>query len=335
MFWIALGEAQLLVLPSLLLGGCAAKALRFARAGSIEAALGPTALFPLRLRKPANIAVCLIELGLGVGLIVTAGKIGAGDPAKLIRLGTGVLFVVATAALVELRSVRPDASCGCFGELSTAPVDDRAVTRSALLALAALETARLPMLSLPQSRAQAALILTLLIVELGVLAMISPEVKEALVRLGYSEPCETRPVPEEETLATLRHSVEWSRHSAQIASDRPTDIWRELCWRYLAFPGAYPGRETEVVFAIYLQARRSVVHAVLVDSCSGAVIPWPSGPARRSWLPSWAGGAAWAGSSRRPVIVPAPRPVTTDRRLGGAAIPLPSIRLSSIRTRKL
>ena len=285
MFWTAFGEVQLLVLPSLLLGACAAKTIRFLRVGSIEAALGPTALFPLRLRKPTNIAVCLIECGLGIGLIATAGKLGAGDPAKLIRLGTGLLFIVATAAMIELRSVRPDSGCGCFGELSSTPVGPREVARSALLALAALESARLPVVTLPRTAGQVALVITLFTAEFALLAAISPEVREALVRLGYSEPCETRQVAPGDTLATLKRSGEWSRHSPLVASERPTDVWRELCWRYLAFPGAYSGRETEVVFAIHLESRRPAVYSVLVDSATGAVIPWPAAPARRSWLP--------------------------------------------------
>ncbi len=329
MFWTALGEVQLLVLPFLLLGGCAAKAARFVRAGSIEAALGPTALFPLRLRRRTNIAVCVMELGLGVGLIATAGRIGAGDPAKLVRLGTGLLFVVATAALIELRSVRPDTGCGCFGELSSAPVDDRAVTRSALLALAALETARLPALQLPRTGGQISLILILFAAELAVLAMISPEVKETLVRLGYSEPCETRQAPREESIAALKRSVEWNRHSALVASDEPADVWRELCWRYLAFPGAYPGRETEVVFAIYVETRHPVVHSVLVDSATGAVIPWPAAPSRRSWLP-WRTGV--------PAARPVPAEVTAAERVGpewlSARIASPSMRFSSVQLRK-
>lgn len=325
MFWTALGEVQLLLLPSLLLGGCAAKAARFIRAGSIDAALGPTALFPMRLRRPASIAICVTEFGLGIGLILTAGRLGAGDPAKLIRLGTGLLFVVATAALIELRSVHPDTGCGCFGELSSAPVDDRAVTRSALLALAALESARLPAIELPRTAAQAGLVFGLFAAELAVLAMISPEVKEALVRLGYSEPCEIRQDAPGETLAALKHSVEWGRHSTMLASERPSDTWRELCWRYLAFPGAYPGRETEVVFAIYLESRHAVVHSVLVDSRTGEVIDWPSPATKRwwSWLPGLArragagvgAGAGSAGSAARRAA-------------------LPSMALSSARTRK-
>ena len=46
----ALGQAQIPLLAAMLLGGCAAKFARGIRRRSIDAGLGPTALFPLRLR---------------------------------------------------------------------------------------------------------------------------------------------------------------------------------------------------------------------------------------------------------------------------------------------
>src|SRR5215472_10366638 len=132
-----LREVQIPLLSALLLGACASKLVRVLRSKSIAAGLGPTVLFPLRLRKPAAIAMCATEFGCGIGLIVTAGSFGSGTPAILVRIATGLLFLVAAAALIELRSVRPDIGCGCFGEFSTAPVTWRTIMRSALLAIAA------------------------------------------------------------------------------------------------------------------------------------------------------------------------------------------------------
>ena len=43
-------EVQIPLLAALLLGGCATKLVRALRAGSLDAGLGPTALFPMRLR---------------------------------------------------------------------------------------------------------------------------------------------------------------------------------------------------------------------------------------------------------------------------------------------
>jgi hypothetical protein len=129
----AVQEVQIPILSAMLLGGCAAKVLRAVRLGSIDAGLGPTALFPLRLRRPLAVLVYAIECGLGIGLIVTAGDAGRGEPADAVRLGTGLLFLVAVCALLELRSSRPDVGCGCFGDFSTAPVSWRTLARSVLL----------------------------------------------------------------------------------------------------------------------------------------------------------------------------------------------------------
>src|SRR5215472_14455400 len=114
-----LGEVQVPLLSAMLLGGCVTKVRRVIEKRSIDAALGPTGLFPLRLRRPAAIVLCAVEFGFGVGLIATAGRIGSGGPADFVRLGTSLLFLVATCTLIELRSVRPDIGCGCFGEFSS------------------------------------------------------------------------------------------------------------------------------------------------------------------------------------------------------------------------
>jgi hypothetical protein len=137
MWLTARGQAQIPLLAAMLLGGCAAKFARGIRRRSIDAGLGPTALFPLRLRPLAAGTLSVIELGMGIGLIVTAGKISPAA-AEAVRLGTCLLFVVATFALIELRSIRPDIGCGCFGEFSATPITGRTLTRSILLAAAAL-----------------------------------------------------------------------------------------------------------------------------------------------------------------------------------------------------
>src|SRR5260370_24164588 len=112
-----LGEIQIPLLAAMLLGGCMAKAVRVVQSRSIAVALGPTALFPLKLRAPIAVLMCATEFCLGLGLIATSSRIGQGTPAELIRLCTGLMFLVATAALIELRSARPDVGCGCFGQI--------------------------------------------------------------------------------------------------------------------------------------------------------------------------------------------------------------------------
>src|SRR5262249_38357652 len=156
--------------------------------------------------RPIAVAMCALELGLGAGLIATAGPLSSMAPATCVRLGTGLMFLVATCALIELRTTRPELGCGCFGELSTSPVSWRTMTRSALLAVAALITIDMAPVQRPQAGWQAATMLAILAAELVLIACLSPELGEALVRLGYSEPCELRVVPAERTLAALRRS---------------------------------------------------------------------------------------------------------------------------------
>src|ERR1700679_2312907 len=137
-------EIQIPLLAVLLIGGCAAKARRALGARSIDAGIGPPGMFPFRLQRPAALAICVSEFSLGVGLLATAGRIGAGPPALAVRAATAVLFCTAVAALAELRSRRPDVGCGCFGDVSSTPVGWRTITRAALLAAAALASIGTP-----------------------------------------------------------------------------------------------------------------------------------------------------------------------------------------------
>jgi hypothetical protein len=269
-------EVQIPLLAAMLLGGCYTKLRRTLKTGSVDEGLGPTALVPMRLRRPIAIIGCAIEGGLGLGLILTAGRrFGPGAPAMSVRLGTFLLFVVATTALIELRQTRPDVGCGCFGDFSTAPVGGRALARSALLALAALATLGLGPISPPPTTKAALELLGALCAELLLIGALSPEVGEALIRLGYSEPCEVRNVSAARTLAVLRRSKSWRRYAGLITAAEPVDVWRELCWRYVVYPASYLGRPAEIVFAVLLQPRRRAVHVALVDGATGLPLPWP------------------------------------------------------------
>jgi hypothetical protein len=285
----AIREIQIPLISVLMLGACSAKLMRTLRTWSVDEGLGPTALFPMRMRRHLAVVFCAVECGLGIGLIVTAGRLGTGAPANCIRLGAGLLFLVATSALLELRAARPDVGCGCFGDFSTAPVSGRTLVRSALLSAAALSTLGLAPISLPRPGSDTIRLLVIMLVELGVLAALSPELGEALVRLGYSEPCELRALPTDRTLAALRRSKHWRRHAGLITADMPADVWRELCWRYMVFPARCGDRNTEVVFAIFLKHRRPAIHAAMVDAITAEPVPWPTAarpasPARRAML---------------------------------------------------
>lgn len=282
----AIREVQIPLLAAMLLGACLGKLSHVLRARSVDVALGPTALFPLRLRRPVAMAMCAAEMSLGVALIGTAGTAGKGLPATVVRGAAIVLFLTAAGALIELRQRRPDVGCGCFGDLSSTPVRLRTIARSAVLALAAIGSVAVPPLHPPPPGSALALRLGLLAAELALIAALSPEIGEALTRLGYSEPCELRVVPVGRTLSALRGSRPWRKHARLVITDRPVDVWRELCWRYLVYPGRYGGREVEVVFAVYLRPRRPAVRAAVVDAATGEVLPPITGrpsPAGPGW----------------------------------------------------
>jgi hypothetical protein len=283
----AIREVQIPLLAVMLIGGCVTKALQMIRAGSAADAIGPTALFPMYLRRPLAIVLCVAEGGLGIGLFLSAFPVVDRVPANGIRFGSCLLFLVATSALIELRQTRPDVGCGCFGDFSTTPVSGRTIARSALLAAAALATIGAGTFTWPQTLAGDFGLPAILSAEVLLIGALSPEVGVGLVRLGYSEPCELRDVPAARTLAVLRRSKYWRRYAGLITSDVPADVWRELCWRYIVYPARYEDRQTDLVFAVLLQRRRHAVHVALVDSSTGAPLEWPTGK-QRSRTPRWA-----------------------------------------------
>jgi len=272
-------EVQIPLLAALLIGGCAAKGRRAITERSIEAGTGPTATFPLRLHRPVAIAMCASEFALGIGLLVTAGRFGASPLAMAVRVATALLFCTAVGALHELRARRPDAGCGCFGELSDTPVSWRTITRAALLCAAALASIGVRPLHMPGSPGIAAVVITVTAAELAVLAALSPEVGELMARLSHAEPCELRRVPVARTLTALRASSPWRRYSPYLISVTPSDVWREGCWRFVVFPGVLASRRVDVVFAVYLTGRRAPVRAGVLDVDSApplhAPIPVP------------------------------------------------------------
>ncbi len=265
-------QLQILVLAMILLGAAAAKLSRVLRAGSLSAGLGPTELFPARLRRPAALVLCAIEVALGAGLLATAGSTSPiiRAYATAIRLATAVLFLVAMCALVELRGRRPDVGCGCFGNLSSKPVGARSVARAGLLAGAALATVGVGAVRLPVPGAPAIRDLAILVVEFLLIAALSPEVGEALVRLGYAEPCELRQMTAERALAAVRHSSQWRRYAKLIGGSEPADAWRELCWWYVVYPARSGGDTSHVVFAVQVKKHRPGVQAAAVYGEPGA-----------------------------------------------------------------
>lgn len=274
----AVRELQVPLLAVLLLGGWAAKAWRMLRSRSIGPAMDPAGLFPLRLRRPMMLTAFAAEFGLGVALIVTSGRFGPisrGLPATITRAGVALFFLVAVAALNETRQRRPEAGCGCFGEFSATPIGWRTITRAGLLCAAATATIGLPALRMPSSPATAELWLAVVAVELPLLAFLSPELAEVLVRLGYSEPCEVRKLAVGRTLTALHASSQWRRYAGQISGPTPADVWREGCWRFVVYPGLAQDRRIDIVFAVYLQVRRPPIRVAVLDADTDEVLGQP------------------------------------------------------------
>jgi hypothetical protein len=269
-----LREVQIPLLAVMLLGACAAKSWRALSSRSAAAGMGPTGLFPIRMRRPAMNLMFVAELSLGLGLIGTAGRIGEVAPrlpATIVRTGTALFFLVAAGALNEMRQRQPGSGCGCFGELSDTPIGLRTIARSGLLCVSALATIGLPPLRMPSSSAVAELWLAVLAFELALIAFLSPELGEILVRLGYSEPCELRRFPVGRTMSTLRTSSQWRKYASQVSTANPADVWREGCWRFVVYPGMR-GQRVEIVFAIYLQVRRPAIRVAVLDAATDEVL---------------------------------------------------------------
>jgi hypothetical protein len=268
-------ELQIPLIAVMLLGGCAAKGWRVLRSRSMKPAMDPAGLFPLRLRRPAMIAMCATEFGLGLALVATAGKVGTtvpSLPATVVRVAAALFFLIAMGALNETRQRRPAAGCGCFGDFSETPIGWRTIARAGVLCAAAAATIGLPPLRMPSSSTTAEFWLAVLAFEVSLIAFLSPELGEILVRLGYSEPCELRRLPVERTMAALHASSPWRRYAGQISGAAPIDVWREGCWRFVVYPGYVRGRRVDIVYAVYLQARRPVIRAAVLDAATDEVL---------------------------------------------------------------
>ena len=280
-----LRDIQPPMLAGILIGASLAKVGRVLRSGT-GAAAGPAQLFPLRLRRPLATLLCAFEMCLGLALLVTLLPVGTRPGEALFapraatgaRIAAAAFFLVAAAALAELRGRRPGLGCGCFGDFSTRPAGCRSIARAVLLTGGALICVESPALYLPPRGHGALLFLGIVCAELALIAALSPEVSEALVRLGYTDPCELRQVPAERTLAALRRSRTWRRHARAVTTGMPIDMWRELCWRYVVFPAHQDGKDAEVVFAVQLVRRRPLVLAAFLPLDTGGTPGASRGP---------------------------------------------------------
>lgn len=253
-------ESQLPVLIALLAMGSGAKlatAHKVVEPGGLTR-IGPAVLVPGRFRTPAMLVCAGGELLLAAGLLLTTHPFW--------RWGTVGFFALSTYVLLELRRRRPDAGCGCFGEVSAAPVGLRSVGRTLALTTMAAVSVWSPASGL------AAVINPGWLTLAGLLAIVvlSPELEEAVDRLRYRAPCEQRPVLESVSLARLKSSGPWRAHEAQLLSAEPYDSWRELCWRFFVFQDH---DKADVVFAVYLSGRHPAVRVAVVGSDDSGSLP--------------------------------------------------------------
>lgn len=258
-------ESQLPILVVLLALGATAKLITVGSGGRPGALsrLGPALLVSDRLQAPALVVCAAGELVLATGLLLTT------HPA--FRWGTVAFFALSTYVLLELRRRRPDAGCGCFGEVSSAPVGLRSIARTVALTGMAAVSVWAPVTGLAVASAPSAVAVALMAAGVTVLLGLSPEIEELIDRVRFRAPCEQRRAPAESvTLARLRASGPWRAHRQELVSAEPYDTWRELCWRFFAFRNH---DQDDVVFAVYLGGRRPVVRMAVVSAAGSESLP--------------------------------------------------------------
>ncbi|MEU3019875.1 MULTISPECIES: MauE/DoxX family redox-associated membrane protein [unclassified Nocardiopsis] len=258
----AVREVALPLLAALLLLGAAAKA------DPRAAGTGVSVLLPERLRRPLTLATCVLEAALAVALLTATGLLG--DAARVL---TALMFAASLVLLLVARRRDPEAGCGCFGGLSRAPIGWRTLTRTGLLAAGAAATVGLAPTGWEVASTPTVTHGVVLGAQLLVLALLSPEIREAAARAATSEPCALREVSERRTLRRLRGSEVWRTNTKVMLKDTPEETWRHGCWRFVRYDGLRHGRRVDVVYAVRIGGpRRTGVRAVLVDRESGTVI---------------------------------------------------------------
>jgi hypothetical protein len=250
-----ISEVVLPILVGLLLLGSVAKvgtAGTESEPGALTR-LGPAVLVPEPYQRIAMIGCAVGELILATALLIVDHP--------FFRWGAVGFFAVSAYVLVDLRRRRPDVGCGCFGEVSATPVGLRSIGRTLVLTGWAVVLALDPVTLSTWLDGLSWTVAAWTLGGIGLLAALSPELEEAVARLRYRAPCEQRPYPADRALSRLRSSTAWRAHASMILSAEPTDMWRELCWRFFVYRGH---GNTEVVFAVYLSGRRPPVKAAVV-----------------------------------------------------------------------
>lgn len=224
-----------------------------------------------------TLAVSGAEGVLGVALLTTR--------LNVVRLASVVFFATATFVVAERSRRGTEEGCGCFGNLSDAPPGRTGVLRAALMTVCAIVAAIAPGSALDVLRAAMPSLVIVFAVEVAVFLALSPELARLVERVRRQIPCELRDIPLGETYDTLRASAAWRGNRGMLTSAEPSEVWRELCHRFVVYPAEVDGRQGEVVFAVPIGGRpRSVRVAVI----AGEPREGPGGPA---WAPTGPGPA--------------------------------------------
>lgn len=236
-------EAQIPFLAALLLAGAATKALPHGRT-------------PVLVRyRGGGFALTLAATEAVLGLLLLTASL------FVVRLASVVFFATVTSVVADLVRRGSQEACGCFGRFSTVPARRLGVVRAAVLTGSAVAAAGVPRTGVQVLGSMDGRSVALLAAECALFLVLSPEVVNAAQRRLRPIPCELRDVGLDATYATLRSSAAWQQHTASLTSAEPTDVWRELCHRYLAYPGQVDGRPVEVVFAVPVDGRAAAVRA--------------------------------------------------------------------------
>jgi hypothetical protein len=205
-----------------------------------------------------TLVVAAAEGVLGAALLTT--RLG------VVRLASVVFFATATSVVAERMRRGAEEGCGCFGTLSDAPPGRRGVVRAALMTACAVVAAEVPRSGLEVVWWASPQLLVVLAAEVAFFLALSPELAVVVERSRRHIPCELRDVPLAETYETLRASSAWRGNSGLLTSAEPSEVWRELCHRFVVYPAEIGGQPGDVVFAVPIGGRpRSVRVGVVVD----------------------------------------------------------------------
>jgi methylamine utilization protein MauE len=215
-----------------------------------------SAVVTLRHGRPLSIMLAGAEGMLGVALLVTAHP--------LVRLATVLGFAAAAWVVGELRANRPDGGCGCFGALSRTRVGMRSVVRTVFCTASAIVALGVPRSGLDVLHVSSGWVGVVLVTELTLFAWLSPEIGVLLTRLRDQPPCELRTGTLAKAYEVLYASDAWREHEDVVTKPTPIDVWRELCWHLLVFPGRVAGQDVEIVFAVSITERDPAVRTAVV-----------------------------------------------------------------------